>query len=113
MTKPITEFFSWLLRAYAPPRSVGVAVWSSPDVARTFLRCDGCGRIFMHYWACKLAHEPGQVGCRCGGKQARDTQLPEWQAAYYVLSRYVWRKLILRRTYWDPRLPTRKVALDA
>lgn len=109
----MTEFVSWLSTAYAPPPKVATAVFASDDVARDFLRCRGCGRVFMHYWACKPATEPGQVGCRCGGREARLTLLPEWQAAYYVISRYVVRKLILRRTYWDPRLPTRQGPPDA
>lgn len=88
-------------------------VFATPEVARTFLRCDSCGRVFMHYWACKPASEPGQVGCPCGSRQARTTRVPEWQAAWLVLSRYVWRKLVLKRTYWDPRMPIRKAAPDA
>lgn len=88
-------------------------VLTTPEVARYFLRCDSCGRVFMHYWACKPANEPGRVGCPCGGLQVRQAVLPEWQAAYYVLTRYVWRKLILGRTYWDPRMAERRVPLDA
>lgn len=106
------EFVTWLATCWRPPQT-GAALFASADVTRDFLRCDGCGRVFMHYWACKPAAEPGRIGCVCGGKQARTTLLPEWQAAYYVLSRYVVRKLLLRRTYWDPRLPGRTVMPDA
>jgi len=86
--------------------------FASADVARDFFRCTTCRRVFMHYWACKPAGEPGRVGCRCGGKEARMVLIPEWHAAWLVLSRYVWRKLICGRTYWDPRFPARKAALD-
>jgi hypothetical protein len=88
-------------------------LWTSPEVHRHFLRCDGCGRIFRHYWGCKEPHERGRIGCRCGGAKARIVHIPEWRAAWLVLSCYAWRKLILRKRYWDPRFPTRDEHVEA
>lgn len=88
-------------------------VGTTPGVARYFSRCDACKRVFMNYWAIKPHNEPGRVGCPCGGVKVRIVHIPEWQAAYYVVTRYLWRKLILRRRYWDPRIAERRVPLDA
>lgn len=107
----VSEFAWWVATCWRPP-TVGAAALSQPEVARDFMRCTTCGRVFMHYWACKPAGEPGRIGCPCGSREARTCLIPEWQAAYYVLSRYVVRKLVLRRQYWDPRLPCRKAPLD-
>ncbi len=88
-------------------------VFTTPGVARTFLRCGTCGRVVMHYWVCKGVGQPGRTGCPGGGVHVRCARIPEWKAAYYVLSRLVWRKWLLGRTYWDPRMPERRVTLDA
>ncbi len=94
-------------------RPDGIAVFSTSEVGRTFLRCSACGRVVMHYWVCKAVGETGRTGCPCGGIHVRSTRIPEWRAAYYVLSRLVWRKWLLRKPYWDPRMPERTVTLDA
>ncbi len=82
-------------------------VGTTPEVHRHFLRCENCGRVFMHFWGCKEAHERGRLGCPCGGIKARIAAIPEWLAAYYVITRYLWRKVLLRKRYWDPRFPSR------
>ena len=91
----------------------GIAVLSTPDVGRTFLRCKACGRVVMHYWVCKAVGETGRTGCPCGGIHVGPVRIAEWRAAWYVLSRLVWRKWILHKPYWDPRMPERRVTLDA
>lgn len=87
-------------------------VFTTPEVHRYFLRCEGCRRVFCHYWGCKEADEAGRVGCPCGSQKARIAAIPEWLAAYYVLSRFLVRKLILRKRYWDPRFPAREHATE-
>ena len=105
----LSAWFEWL----TDTRSNRFVVFTTPGVARTFLRCTSCSRIVMHYWVCKGLSDPGRNGCPCGGVHVRSTRIPEWRAAYYVLSRLVWRKWLLKRTYWDPRMPERQVTLDA
>lgn len=101
----LRQFWTWVTDDHA--------VFTTPEVARTFLRCGSCTRVVMHYWVCRGVGEPGRTGCPCGGVHVRPTRIPEWKAAYYVLSRYLVRKLLLKRTYWDPRMPERRVTLDA
>lgn len=88
-------------------------VGASPGVARHFLRCERCGHLFMHFWGCKEPHEAGRVGCRCGSVRAGIVRLPEWQAACVLLGCYVWRRLLQRKRFWDPRMPSREVHVDA
>ena len=95
-------------------RPDGVALFSTPEVSRVFLRCKSCQRVVMHYWVCKpVGDTSGRVGCPCGGIHMAPSRIPEWKAAWFVLSRLVWRKWVLKKTYWDPRMPERKVTLDA
>lgn len=50
-----------------------------------------------------------RMGCKCGNQTFRGRRLPEWRAAIWLLGvGYLWRKLILRKTDWDPRLPLRQ-----
>lgn len=100
----MTRLWHWLTDTHV--------VFTSPEVQRVFLRCDSCRRVFCHYWGFKEAHEGGRMGCPCGGIKARPCQIPEWQAAYYVLSRLLVRKLLLRKRYWDPRFPLRMSHAD-
>jgi len=100
----LTRFWTWLTDDHV--------VLASGTAWRHFMRCDTCGRVFYHFWGC--TEDASAIGCRhCGGIRARMCRLPEWHAAWLVLSCYVWRKLIRRKTYWDPRMPTRKVHQDA
>ena len=101
----LKRFWTWL--------SDDHAVFTSPGVSRTFLRCSSCHRIVMHYWVCKGVGQTGRTGCPCGGVHVCSTRIPEWQAAWFVLSRFVVRKCLLKRPYWDPRMPERQVTLDA
>lgn len=94
-------------------RPDGIAVFSTPDVSRTFLRCRSCGRVVMHYWVSKRVGDTGRTGCPCGGIHVGPARIPEWQAAWYVLSRLVWRKWLLKKPFWDPRMPERSRTLDA
>jgi len=101
----LKRFWTWLTDDHA--------VFTTATVERHFLRCGTCGRVVPHYWVCKPVGDTGRVGCTCGGIHVRQARIPEWRAAYYVLSRYVVRKLILGKVYWDPRMPTRLVTPDA
>jgi len=85
-------------------------IFGSDSVNRYFARCTTCGRVFLHYWGCVSAadREKGrQVGCKCGGMEMKVCILPEWQQAYFLFSRYLWRKVIKNETYWDPRIAER------
>lgn len=82
-------------------------VFFSDPYERYFARCTSCGRVFMHYWACvsrEHREKRLQVGCPCGGTRMRIGNLPQWQQVWFMLSRYVWRKVVKRQTYWDPRM---------
>jgi hypothetical protein len=46
-------------------RPDGQAVFSTPEVGRTFLRCDACGRVVLHYWVCKAVGAPGARAAGC------------------------------------------------
>lgn len=86
---------------------------SEKGVYRYFSRCTTCGRVFMHYWGCVSAadREKGrQVGCVCGGMHMKIAILPAWQQAWFLLSRYLWRKVIHNEHYWDPRIAERRHA---
>lgn len=98
--------FTGLRRAWAWLTDDHV-VGASPDVARHFMRCDSCGRLFYHFWGCKEPGEGGRVGCACGSISARLTRIPEWRAAFELARCFVWRRLVLRRQRWDPRMPSR------
>jgi hypothetical protein len=88
-------------------------VGASPEVQRHFLRCDGCGRLFFHFWGCKEPGEGGRVGCPCGSVTSRLTRIPEWRAALLLGACYVWRRVIRGRRFWDPRMPSRRAHVDA
>lgn len=88
-------------------------VGATPDVARYFLRCETCGRVFMHFWGCKAVGEKGRTGCRCGCMRARIAAIPEWQAALLLGVCYVWRRVIQKRQHWDPRMPVRRVHVES
>lgn len=93
----------WLLLTFR----TGPVLFQSPNTERYFARCTGCGRVFMHYWACVTAADRQQgrrVGCPCGCMKMRITNIPVWQQAWFLFSRYLWRKLIWRERFWDPRL---------
>ena len=87
-------------------------ILADPHTERWFARCTACGRVFMHYWACVTAADRAkgrQVGCKCGNLRFRITQdLPVWMQAWFVLSRYLWRKVIKKERYWDPRMAAKK-----
>lgn len=82
-------------------------LFSVPGVNKYFARCTTCGRVFMHYWGVVTADDRAkgrQVGCVCGGSEMKVCNLPTWQQAYFLFSRYLWRKLIRNERYWDPRV---------
>lgn len=95
----LQRFWRWLMDDHV--------IFTEPNLERYFARCTSCGRVFHHYWGCVTAadREKGRrVGCPCGGTKMRLCNIPVWQQAWFVCSRYVWRKLIRREVYWDPRL---------
>lgn len=82
-------------------------LFSVPNINRYFARCTTCGRVFMHYWGIVTAADRAkgrQVGCVCGASEMKVCKLPVWQQAWFLLSRYIWRKLVRREVYWDPRV---------
>lgn len=93
----------WLVLTFR----AGPVLFTTPGVERYFARCTACGRVFMHYWGCVTADDRAkgrQVGCKCGNLKMRISHLPVWQEGWFLLSRYVWRKLIRRQAFWDPRM---------
>lgn len=100
----LTAFWTWLTDDHV--------VFSEPGIDRVFARCTMCGRVFMHYWGCVTKEDRlkgRRVGCPCGGLKMRIAPVPFWQQAWFVLSRYVWKKLIRKDPYWDPRLALQRV----
>jgi hypothetical protein len=93
-----------LWKGFTDPAHV---LFASEGGNRYFARCTSCGRVFMHYWGCVTAadrQKGRQVGCKCGGVKMRVCILPTWQQAWFLLSRYVWRKIVKQETYWDCRI---------
>lgn len=83
-----------------------VAFVSDDGVQRIFIACNFCRRIMPHYYVYgKLTKN---ASCKCGGNQFRPVRIPEWKAAWWVLVvGWLWRKTILRKPEWDPRMPMR------
>lgn len=87
-------------------------LWATPNVRRVFLRCDRCRRV-IPIWR-MIGPLPRPSGCRCGCVKAWPSQIPEWQAAYWLLIRgWAVRHLIQRRPDWDPRMPMREGVLPS
>lgn len=84
--------------------------FATPGVDRIFIACDRCGRVMPHYRAYPPLDEPASGRCVCGTGVYRYAHLPEWQAAWWVLSCYVWRRLLRGKAQWDPRIPMRRQA---
>jgi len=82
-------------------------MFATPEVGRFFLGCRRCARVVPHYRCYGSQAEPGMGRCRCGFYEYSPMAIPEWKAAWWVLSRLVWRKWILKRDMWDPRIPVR------
>ena len=34
--------------------------------------------------------------------------IPVWQQAWFVLSRYLWRKVLHKELFWDPRMVVKR-----
>lgn len=84
--------------------------FADPHVGRVFIACDGCRRVKPHYEAYPPAGEKGSFGCpKCHQKFFRPIHLPEWRAALWVLGvGWFWRKTVLKKERWDPRVPIRE-----
>lgn len=95
----------WLARVMDPT----AVAFTTPDVGRIFLACERCGRVVPHYKVYAARTATSWRSCPCGHGVYRYRHLPEWQAAWWVLSRYVWRRLVCRQASWDPRVPVRGV----
>lgn len=83
-------------------------ILTSPGIDRVFMKCVQCGRIRPAY---DLLKKPPykRIGCKCGARQQRPTNVSEWLAAWWVLGvGVVWRKWIRRLPNWDPRIPMRR-----
>lgn len=78
-------------------------------VAMAFARCMGCGAVYPHWHASMSAAEVkkrGFVGCRCGNLKIQPSYLPAWRSFYwFVIRGWLIRKVVLRKSRWDPRLP--------
>ncbi len=98
------RFWAWLTDDHV--------VGTDPQVARFFMRCHSCARVYRHYWGCIPPGETGRMGCTCGSVRASIAHIPEWQAACLLAWCFITRRLLLRKTYWDPRMPARTVAPD-
>jgi hypothetical protein len=87
-----------------------VAVFATPEVSRIFLACDRCRRVRPHYQVYgRVPRSPLESLCKCGSNTFRPIHISEWNAAWRVLVvGFLWRKTILRKTEWDPRMPIRK-----
>jgi len=86
-----------------------IAFGTTPAVGRVFVVCEKCRRV-VPLWRCvtKKRSANQRTGCRCGCPNVQPSIIPEWKAAYWVLVRgLLWRKWILRKAEWEPRLPAR------
>ena len=87
-------------------------LFSSPGVRRFFLLCKECRRV-VPVWKL-VGVKVNHPGCRCGCLYTKPRNIPEWQAAYWLCVRgLLIRKLILRKTDWDPRLPSQELELPS
>ena len=75
-----------------------------------FLACMECKRVKPHYHLYAPRWEQAKPLCRCGYNTFRPKRIPEWQAMVRVLViGWLWRKTILKKDAWDPRLPIREL----
>jgi hypothetical protein len=82
--------------------------FTTAEVGRFFLGCRRCARVVPQYRCYGSAKEPGAGLCRCGGNEFSPMVIPEWKAALWVLIvGWLWRKTILQREMWDPRIAVR------
>lgn len=83
--------------------------FTTPEVGRVFITCQGCARVMPHYRVYgRKVTKPTDGVCACGGSFFRPTRLPEWKAMLWVLVvGWIWRKTIRREVEWDPRMPLR------
>lgn len=86
-----------------------VVAFTTPDIARNFIVCDGCRRVMPHYRVYgRRPTRPDEGRCKCGGLQFRPALLPTWQAAWWLfVVGWLWRKTIRGEREWDPRVPFR------
>lgn len=90
------------------PNTGDRVLFSDPGVGRMFARCLSCGRVMPHYFAVFTAGERKSLGCKCGHTKFSPANLPVYQQIWWLFVRgFLVRKLLLRRTRWDPRLPVR------
>lgn len=91
-------------------------IFAEPGVDRYFPACESCGRLRAYYHI--LARDGRGMTCRrCGSRKVvmrgvGPMGVPSWYAAWWMISAYVWRRLILRKAHqqdWDPRMPYRRV----
>jgi hypothetical protein len=94
------------VRTWMGPQHV---LWTTPDVRRYFLVCKDCRRTVpvWHYLSSKV-QKGHRIGCKCGGQMVTPRQVPTLSAAYWLFVRgFLVRRLIQRKTDWDPRIPYR------
>jgi hypothetical protein len=90
-------------------RSEDVA-FATPEIGRFFLGCRRCARVVPQYRCYGSQDEAGVGLCRCGNNTFSPMVIPEWRAALWLLGCYVWRKQILKKDMWDPRIAVRKLS---
>ena len=82
--------------------------FTTPDVGRIFLGCYSCMKVKPHYHVYAARASEGNPLCACGENKFRMIHIPEWRAAWWVVVvGWLWRKTILRKALWDPRMPVR------
>lgn len=84
--------------------------FATDGVGRVFLGCRRCSRVVPQFRCYGNKDEPGIGLCRCGCNEFSPMRLPEWKAAAWVLACLVWRKWVLKKDMWDPRIGMRVIA---
>jgi hypothetical protein len=103
MRNPIRAWWEWI-------RDDRV-LFATPEVGRVFMVCTECRRVRPAYEIVMRAGTYARVGCACGSKTHKPSNLSQMRAAWWLLVKgYLWRKAIRRQADWDPRLPLRNVS---
>jgi hypothetical protein len=79
---------------------------TSNGVRRNFLVCRERSHVIPVYRL--IGHRTETLTtCKCGCPEYVIRRVPELKAAWLVISRLVWRKWVLRKDDWDPRIACR------
>lgn len=82
---------------------------ASNEVGRIFVRCYDCRRVVPAWNLLKQKGDGGRSGCKCGSNQVKPRNIGKplgyW---WYFVRGILIRKLILRKSNYDPRIPYRQ-----